>query len=96
MGLSNNWLENILCLAECFYCLSTSADKIKSQGLQHKNWDFKVGVEKSCGTILLRMWLKKENWIKATDGETETTEPKLALRMVLNENDLEANLANTI
>lgn len=42
------------------------------------------------------MWLKKENWIKATDGETETTEPKLALKTVLNENDLEANLANTI
>lgn len=33
--------------------------------------------------------------MKATDGETETIELKLALRMVLNENDLEANLANT-
>lgn len=42
------------------------------------------------------MWLKKKNCIKATDEETETIEPKLALKTVLNENDLEANLANTI
>lgn len=42
------------------------------------------------------MQLEKEHWIKATDEEIETTEPKLALRTLLNENDLEANLANTI
>lgn len=42
------------------------------------------------------MSLKKEHWIKATDEKIETTESKLALRMLLNENDLEANPANTI
>lgn len=79
----------------CMFLLSVYL-KIKSFTGSPDNRDLKLGVKKSCETILHRMWLKKENWIKATDGETETTEPKFALRMVLNENDLEANLANTV